>query len=124
MKPHESYTLLLADDDPDYRMIVNLWLSTANYKVTVVENGKEALASVQAHDFDLCLFDVAMPFINGLNLSRQVRSLKPDTPIFLITSLRDDTTRQEAINIGVNKFLLKPIEPDQLLSEISLELGG
>lgn len=123
MKPPESYTFLLADDDPDYRMMTNLWLSSANYKVTVVEDGKEALAAVKEYDFDLCLFDVNMPFINGLDLSRQVRVLKPNIPIFLITSLRDENTRQQANTIGVNRFLQKPIEPDQLLNEIAQELG-
>ena len=122
MNPTIAYELLLADDNKTYRMIVKQWLSSAGYKVTDVQDGKEALAAFQDGDFDLCVFDISMPFINGIDLSRQVKLLKPDTPIIIITSSISEKTRQDAITIGVNKLLQKPTKPDQLLEIIALEL--
>ena len=117
-----NYHFLLVDDDPDYRMMTGIWLRSAGYDITEAKDGAEALAIIKKGHFDLLLVDISMPKINGMELVSQLRTLEIDTPIFMVTSQNDENLKKKAKTLGVRKYLLKPLEPGQLLQNIASEL--
>src|SRR5262245_33850889 len=99
--------ILLADDEPAFRSLFELWLRSADFDVTVVCDGVEALASMVAEGVpDAVILDVNMPRLDGFELCRVLRRLRPQLPVVLI-SARDDLAELGRL-CGANAVLGKP----------------
>ncbi len=112
--------VMVVDDSLTVRKITSRLLARENYQVLTAKDGVDALE--QLHDIrpDVMLVDVEMPRMDGFDLTRNVRGdvkLK-DIPIIMITSRTADKHRQYAMEIGVNVFLGKPYQEEELLAQI------
>jgi signal transduction histidine kinase/CheY-like chemotaxis protein len=112
-----SLSLLVADDQEVNSEVAKAYLCAAGHQVTTVRNGAEALAQVQAQDFDLVLMDMRMPVMDGLEATRRIRALpgpEKNVLIFALTAnaLADD--RDLCINVGMDGHITKPITPEAL----------
>lgn len=104
----EKLTIMLAEDDPFARSMLEVILSEEGYHVKIAENGREALRIFyEEHDIDLIVTDMNMPEMNGLELIRELRDEKNDVPIIVLTSNREIKTAVNAIYSGANAYLLK-----------------
>jgi signal transduction histidine kinase/CheY-like chemotaxis protein len=107
--------VLLVEDNELNRQVMSELLGGVGLVVDTAENGEVALAKIGARDYDLVLMDVQMPVLNGLDATAAIRRCgKTELPIVALTASVLAEHRQLCIDVGMNEFLAKPIEPDEL----------
>jgi DNA-binding response OmpR family regulator len=116
--------LLLIDDDPNLIFLTKDYLEYKGFQVFTAESGMEGLELVQRYQPDLIICDVMMPIMNGYDVVESVRQ-DPNTkhiPILFLTAKSRSKERLDALNAGVNGYVVKPFEPEALLEQINLLL--
>jgi two-component system sensor histidine kinase ChiS len=120
-----GYRILVVDDEPvNVQTLVN-YLTLANYQVTTVANGEEALDHVFSEDrCDLVLLDVMMPRISGLEVCRRIRERFSPTelPVVLLTAKNRVSDLVNGFSSGANDYLTKPFASDELLARVNVHL--
>lgn len=117
--------ILIVDDSPTERHFLSELLSSHGYRVSTAENGEAALASIKTELPHLVIMDVVMPGQNGFQATREI-SRDPATqhlPIIICSSKNQETDRIWGIRQGAREFLVKPVDPTQLLRKIAVLLG-
>jgi two-component system, OmpR family, phosphate regulon response regulator OmpR len=109
--------LLIVDDDRRIRDLLSRFLKERGFRVTVAEHAAAARIALQTFDFDLLVLDVMMPGENGLDLARALRS-KGDVPILILSARSEVDDRLTGLSIGIDDYLGKPFEPQELLFRI------
>lgn len=109
--------LLLEDDTILAQTMVSL-LEQENYNVTLVEDGEEVLNATYENRFDLYLFDINVPLLNGTNTLKLLREAQDTTPTFFITALRDTASILNGFECGCDDYIKKPFDSDELLARI------
>jgi CheY-like chemotaxis protein len=119
-KYHRGARLLLADDDPFNREIALEILQETGLTVDVVDDGLEVLEKFQAEHYDLIVLDVQMPKMDGLEATRRIRALTDAnrTPIIAMTANAFVDDRRACEDAGMDDFLSKPVDPEQLFATI------
>ena len=107
--------ILIIDDEPSLRQTMARILQRAGYEVTTAAHGKEGLALVSQHAFDLLYLDIRMPDINGLDLLKTIHTRFPDLPVILFTAQPDLHSAVEALRRGAIDYLLKPLKPQAVI---------
>ena len=120
MKEHGR--ILVVDDDPKSRNILERLLTLTDYEVEIVKSGEEAVKRLKRSEFNLVLTDLDMPGMDGLALLSHVKSQYPDVPVIVVTGLVSEESRNEALEAGAVSLLSKPYTRDQLLAIISESL--
>jgi diguanylate cyclase (GGDEF)-like protein/PAS domain S-box-containing protein len=119
-------TLLYVEDDETTRRMVTLLIKSKLPEVVLITavNGKAGLAAFIHHEPDLVIADVNMPEMDGIRMAGEMKKLHKDTRIIVTTANSDTSRILEAIDIGINHYVLKPINHAKLLSAISSCLTG
>ena len=115
------WTIVVADDDPDYRYFVRFLLAPMADTVVIVgeaDGGEEALALVLRKRPDIVVADLLMPRLNGIELTRRIKQELPDTKIILMTAYPGEANRQLAFVGGADGFLDKTALVTDLLPAI------
>jgi two-component system sensor histidine kinase/response regulator len=115
--------ILVVEDSPDNRLLVQVYMKGSSHQLTFEENGKAAVERFAASDFDLILMDVQMPVMDGLAATRAIRALErdrgaPSIPIIALTANASMQDIERSGNAGCNAHLSKPISKLELLSAI------
>ena len=107
--------VLLVEDDPNLGNLLLEYLQAKEYDTTLAVNGNEGLTQFKNNVFDVCIFDVMMPVMDGFTLAREVRKLDAETPIVFLTakSMKEDTI--EGFNAGGDDYLTKPFSMEEIL---------
>lgn len=115
--------ILIVDDMQDNISLLEAILVEEGYVVDTANNGKAALAKAQTEIPDLILMDAMMPGMDGLEVTRLIREQKdlPFIPILLITAY-ENLSAAEALDLGANDFVRKPIEYDELMARVRASL--
>ncbi|MGB9754905.1 MAG: hypothetical protein C0183_08095 [Roseiflexus castenholzii] len=113
-------TILIADDDPGARLVLQRLLTREGHRVLMAQNGAEALRQSIEYTPDLLLLDVLMPEIDGFEVCRQLRNHARlrEIPILLITSLGDQQSRVEGLSAGADGFITKLFDMAELLAHV------
>ena len=114
--------ILLVEDDPVLATGLVLSFELEGYQVVHALNGKNALEQIDEHRFDLCVLDIGLPDISGLDLCKQIKSQLPETPIIFLTAQTDEDTVVRGLQIGANDFIKKPFSHKELLMRIKVQL--
>ena len=103
--------VLVVDDDPAQRLLLDATLSQAGMRVNQAKNGAEAIDSFKQSNPDIILMDIKMPVMDGLQACQQIRQLTngKDVPIVLITGLDDHASIQQAFDADATDFITKPV---------------
>ncbi|MBE2221008.1 MAG: response regulator [Anaerolineae bacterium] len=115
-----SWTVLVVDDEPMTRTLLQLMLAPADYEVYEAGDGYEALEKIEAHIPDIFVLDVMMPNMDGLTLCRMLRK-REDTvnvPIILLSAKTTPEAIQEGLLAGANRYLTKPVSRKDLLGSL------
>ena len=119
--------ILIADDEPHIRRILQTLLEMAGFDVDLRQDGTDALEAVQGTDhYDLILLDIMMPGATGLEVLEKIRAMeaRKSTPVVILTAKGQDADRQAAFSLGANDFLTKPFSPKKLLARIHQIIEG
>ena len=112
--------ILWADDEIDLLRPHILFLSAKGYRVTPVRSGNDAITAITAGSprFDLVFLDENMPGLSGLDTLDKIKALTPNTPIALITKSDDEQIMDIAVGNRIADYLIKPVNPSQILLSI------
>lgn len=112
-----SQSILVVDDEPNIREIVGLYLERAGFQVRLAGDGPTALQALTAALPDLVILDVMLPGIDGLEITRRLRS-EGSTPVILLTARREEADRIEGLELGADDYVVKPFSPQELVSRV------
>lgn len=114
-------SILLAEDNLINQLLAQTILNQFGFEITTVENGKLAFEAVQEHNFDLVLMDLMMPEMDGYESTKAIRNLndqKKNIPILALTADVTAVDVQKCKKIGMDDYISKPFEPDDLFKKI------
>jgi CheY-like chemotaxis protein len=126
-RPASGTRLLVVDDNEDNRDMLARRLRRRGYEVTTAESGAHALDLISsANQFDAVLLDVMMPDITGLEVLAKLRTRfsKEQLPVVMATARSDSEDVVEALRLGANDYVTKPINLDEIISALEVALGG
>ena len=117
-------TILVVDDYADNRMLLSAWLRAKGYKVIEAKDGKEGLLQANRSLPDLILMDLAMPELDGIEATRQIRQRRAHfhTPIFAISAYATHDVKDDALAAGCTEVFAKPLDLASLLVKIESTL--
>ena len=110
--------ILLVDDEAEFVDALAERLTIRDYDVTTALSGEEAVEKVKQYNFDVIFLDVRMPGMDGLEVLREVRNLKPLTEVIMLTGHATVETAIEGMKNGAFDFLMKPCETEALTEKI------
>ncbi|MDD7342391.1 MAG: bifunctional response regulator/alkaline phosphatase family protein [Bacteroidales bacterium] len=115
-------TILWADDEIDLLKPHILFLKSKGYDVATVTNGRDALDMLQSQNFSLIILDENMPGISGLEALQQIKISQPNVPVIMITKSEEENIMNQAIGSEIADYLIKPVNPMQILLSIKKNL--
>jgi DNA-binding response OmpR family regulator len=108
--------ILVIDDEATLRRTLTRILEKAGCQVETAEDGRQALIFLGGSEFDLVFLDIHLPHIDGIEVLREVRQQNQSLPVVLLTGYGTMQSAVEALRLGATDYLLKPIDPDVLVS--------
>lgn len=120
----KNITILYAEDEKDLREVTHQILKGFTKKQYIAQNGQEGLELFKQYEneIDLIITDVNMPILNGLDMIKEIKKINLNIPIIVATAFSNKEYLLEAIDIGVDKYVLKPIDIAKLLQVMSQSL--
>ena len=118
-------TILVVDDYSDNRTLLSAWLRAKGYKVVEAQDGKEGVLQANRSHPDLILMDLAMPELDGVEATRQLRQRRTfsRTPIFAISAYATHDVKADALAAGCTEVIAKPLDLASLLGKIQSALA-
>ena len=112
------FRILVVEDDRDLNRTVCAYLNSSGYQATGCLGTGEAYDAMQDTMFDLIISDIMMPDIDGFEFAKAIRSLNENIPILFMTARDDFAAKQRGYRIGVDDYMVKPIDLDELFLRI------
>ncbi|OXM17433.1 response regulator transcription factor [Paenibacillus herberti] len=114
-------TILVADDETEIADLVELHLNKEGFRVVKAANGEEALRAIQLHTIDLAILDIMMPGMDGMEVTRRIRSEHP-MPIIMLSAKTSDFDKISGLVIGADDYMTKPFNPMELVARVNAQL--
>ena len=121
--PNETPRILIVDDDPGQRSLLDSFLRGQGFETVLAESGERALELLPAGKFSMMISDVRMPGLTGLETLQRARKNFPALPVLLVTAYADIRDAVEAMRDGALNYLAKPIDLDELLATVRQATG-
>ena len=112
------FKILVLEDDKDLNRTVCSFLNQSGYEAVGCLNANEAYDTMYGNTFDLIVSDIMMPEIDGFEFAKAVRSLNENIPILFMTARDDLASKQKGYRIGIDDYMVKPIDLDELFLRI------
>ena len=116
--------ILVVDDEPEVRQLMEQFLTHRGYDVHIVENGKLALAAVDTFLPDVVLLDMHMPVMDGLETLKRLATRSPSLPVIMVTVNDDIETTTNLLQLGAADYVPKPFNLDYLEQAINIQLSA
>ena len=114
--------ILWADDEIELLKPHIIFLEKKGYEVSIANNGNEALEMIMSTNFDIVFLDENMPGLSGLETLTRIKSKEPRLPVVMITKSEEESIMNEAIGSNISDYLIKPVNPNQILLAIKKNL--
>ena len=114
----DAARILVVDDDPKIRTVVRRGLAYEGYRVVEAASGEEGLEKAREHLPDLVVLDVMLPGMDGLEVTRRLRSAGDQVAILMLTARDQVTDRVEGLETGADDYLVKPFSFEELLARV------
>lgn len=115
--------ILIVDDEPDICEMLARLFSEEGYSTTTVVSGKGAVKRVIEREVDIVLLDIIMPQPNGIDVLKQIKSIRSGLPVIMMTAFGDPTTAKNAIRLGAYDYITKPFDFECVKKIIQQGLG-
>ena len=112
------FKILVVEDNKELNKTVCSFLNHSGYEATGCLNATEGYDALYANMFDLIVSDIMMPDVDGFEFARNVRELNEDIPILFMTACDDIASKQRGFRIGIDDYMVKPIDLDELFLRI------
>ena len=112
------FKILVVEDNKELNKTVCSFLNHSGYEATGCLNAMEGYDALYANMFDLIVSDIMMPDVDGFEFARNVRELNEDIPILFMTARDDIASKQRGFRIGIDDYMVKPIDLDELFLRI------
>ncbi len=109
--------VLVADDEPRITKLVSIALTAEGFRVVTANGGEEALAKAEEVRPDLVLLDIVMPGLDGIEVMRRLRELRP-VPVILISARTSTADKAKGLDLGADDYVAKPFHPDELAARV------
>ncbi len=113
-----THKILIAEDDVVFCKLLTRFLSKNDYQVMDAQNGTDALELMELNGFSLAILDYQLPDMNGIEILKKIKVKNSNTKVILITRYDDGEIAKEAEDAGVDAFVSKPMNPEELLKLI------
>ncbi|MCR4032274.1 MULTISPECIES: response regulator transcription factor [Flavobacterium] len=117
-----NFKILYAEDDETLAFLTKDNLEQNNYEVIHCSDGKSALKIFEEEEFDICVFDIMMPKMDGFDLAAAVRKIDVDVPIIFLSAKTLKEDRIKGLRLGADDYLVKPFSIEELLLKIEIFL--
>jgi DNA-binding response OmpR family regulator len=116
--------ILIIDDDATMRHLLRMHLVALQHSVEVAADASDAIRAILEKAPDLIISDLNMPYMNGLELLKAFRgdAITKNIPVIMLTGSSSDDNWMEAMKLGVTRYVIKPVQLDELVKEIGLAL--
>jgi DNA-binding response OmpR family regulator len=114
----DEHCILVIEDQEDLAELYKATLRTAGYKVRTAYTGEEGFAEFKANGADVILLDMTLPEMNGAQVLREIRALNASVPVIVVTGEGSAELRRQCERLGVQEYLSKPPDYDEMLSAI------
>ena len=111
--------ILIVDDEATITNLFEISLHEEGFYTEIANCGKDALEMFKRCEYDVVVTDIMMPDINGVNLVEDIKKMKPETAVIVITGYPSVDTATEFIRLGAHDYLTKPLDPDVIISTIN-----
>ncbi|MBW1941520.1 MAG: response regulator [Deltaproteobacteria bacterium] len=111
----QQFRILVVDDELVVRDSLKEWLDDEGFRVDMAESGDEALKQLGAETYNLMLLDIKMPGMDGVEVLKRSKDMRPELPVVMMTAYGTVETAVEAMKIGALEYLMKPFDPDTLV---------
>lgn len=118
---HTMETILVVDDEPHIREVVELYLQRDGYVVLVAADGEEALRLYRQFQPDLVILDLMLPKINGLDVCRRMQAERR-VPVIMLTAKGEEEDRITGLSLGADDYVPKPFSPRELVARVAAVL--
>lgn len=112
------FKILLVDDDRDFSKAVIAYLGRSGYEMDYASTADEAYDKIYAQVYDLILSDIMMPGTDGFQFASHIRAINRNIPLLFISALDDISSKHKGFLLGIDDYMVKPIELDELLMRI------
>lgn len=112
-----GYSILIADDEPEIRELLRLYLEKDGYRVLESQNGIETLELLKKEQVDLLVLDIMMPELDGFSVLRKVRK-ENNIPVLILSAKDSDADRILGLDLGADDYLTKPFNPLEAVARI------
>ena len=113
-----SYKILIADDEPEIRDLLRLYLENESYKVIEASDGREALSLLRKEKPDLCILDIMMPEVDGYHVLQELRK-ESNIPVIILSAKDADSEKILGLNLGADDYLSKPFNPLEAVARVN-----
>lgn len=107
--------ILLAEDDANLGPLLKDYLNAKNYETTLFTSGESAIETYSEGLYDLCILDIMMPKMDGLDLAREIRKKEPEIPVIFLTAKNQEDDIIEGFKTGADDYITKPFSMEELI---------
>ncbi|MCR4942500.1 MAG: response regulator transcription factor, partial [Campylobacter sp.] len=111
----KNLSILIVEDESEIRELMKDVLQSEFGKVILAQNGDEGLKKFKKFNPDVVLTDIAMPIVDGLSMTESIKQISKDTPVIALSAYSEKEKLLRAIDVGINKYITKPIDVDEFL---------
>jgi len=115
----KNYSILYIEDEETTQELIKEILEIECKEVFVASDGQEGLALYQEKQPDIVLSDIAMPNMDGLEMSEAIKKINPEQPIALFTAFSQSSYLKKAAQIGIATYILKPLDEEQFFNSLN-----
>lgn len=113
----QANSVLVADDDPDIRDIIQIYLRNEGYRVLEAEDGVETLELAKREKLDLIILDIMMPRMDGIRACMKIREMS-EVPIIMLSAKGEDLDKITGLSTGADDYVVKPFNPLELVARV------
>lgn len=114
--------ILIVEDDAGIAELERDYLELAGYEVHVASDGTEGFEKFKECEYNLCIFDVMVPGLDGFQLCKKIREMS-EVPILLVTAKRDEHDAVRGLSMGADDYIMKPFRPAELVARVKSHLN-
>ena len=120
----KKQSVLLVDDDQEFRKAMKRMFERSGYAITVAADGQEALEILSRDTFDLIISDLRMPNLDGVELMTEISRQRLTTPIIFLTAFGEVESYMDLMNLGAFEYIHKPVKSQEILSVAKKAIEG